>query len=139
MNSNQQTRNRAIWLAVALSFLTALIYLMMGMNILAVGDLTAAEGPPGIIYVAAGCYVVGGLLILLRWRWLWVAGAAMNALVMFAFLQFYMERPAVLFSPGGLASKAAQLLLEGLLIYLILTHRRAAAPQPLGGQLEMQS
>jgi hypothetical protein len=131
MNTNPQTRNRAIWLAVALSLLTALIYVMMDMNILAVGDLTAAERPSGIIYVAAGGYALGGLLILLRWRWLWAAGAVMNALVMFVFLQFYMERPAVLFSPGGLASKAAQLLLEGLLIYLILTHRRAAAPQPV--------
>ena len=43
----------------------------------------------------------------------------MNESISF-FVMAYQKRPAVMFSPGGLASKAAQLLLEASLIYLII-------------------
>ena len=109
-----------VWLAVGLAVVTAVIYIMMGWDWLGVGDLTAEEGPPGIIYVAAGSYLVGGLLILLRRRWLWVMGAVINALVILFFFSMYQERPAVLLSLGGIVSKAAQILLEVGLIYLIV-------------------
>lgn len=110
-----------IWLVMGAAVLTAVVYLMMGWDILGAGDLTAAEGPPGIIYVAAGSYLVGGLLILLRRRWLWIMGAVINALVILFFFSLYAERPSVLLSPGGLFSKAAQILLEVGLIYLIVS------------------
>jgi hypothetical protein len=110
-----------VGLVVGLAAITAVIYLMMGWDWLGVGDLTAEEGPSGIIYVAAGSYLVGGLLILLRRRWLWVMGAVINALVILFFFSMYQERPAVLLSPGGIVSKAAQILLEVGLIYLIVT------------------
>jgi hypothetical protein len=67
-------------------------------------------------------------LILARRRWLWIVGAVINALVILFFINLYQDRPEVLFSPGGLVSKAAQLSLEVVLIYLIVadwlrTHR----------------
>jgi hypothetical protein len=40
------------------------------------------------------------------------------------FFQMYQGRPAVVFSPGGLISKAAQILLEISLIYLIISDWR---------------
>jgi hypothetical protein len=113
-------RFRVMWLAVALAMLASCAYVLIGFHILAVGDLQTADRPDTIIYVAAGSYLLGGLLILLRRRWLWIIGATINALVMLVFFSAYLERPAVLFSPGGLISKAAQLLLEAGLIYLIL-------------------
>jgi hypothetical protein len=118
-----QHRNElpVIWLVVGLAVLTAVIYIMMDFNWLAVGDLGLDERPSGIIYVAAGSYLVGGLLILLRRRWLWVMGAVINALVILFFFSAYQERPAVLLSPDGIISKAAQILLEVGLIYLIVT------------------
>ena len=119
-------RIRVIGLAVALALIAAASYVLIGFKILAVGDLQTAEAPATIIYVAAGCYLLGGLLILLHRRWLWIAGAGINALVMLAFVNLYLNRPAVLFSPGGLVSKAAQLLLEVALLYLILTEGRRA-------------
>jgi hypothetical protein len=61
----------------------------------------------------------------LRRRRLWIIGAAINALVMLAFFSAYLQRPTVLLSPGGLLSKTAQLLLELVLIYLIITDWRA--------------
>jgi hypothetical protein len=120
VQSTQTSYIRMMWLAVALAVSVALAYVMIASGVLAVGDLRPAEDGGAIVYVAAGSYLLGGLLILTRRRWLWIIGAMVNALVILFFVQMYLERPAVLFSPGGLASKAAQLLLEAVLIYLIV-------------------
>lgn len=121
-----RTRTRITWLAVGLALLAALAYTMIQVKILSVGDLQPTEGPDAIVYVCAGSYLLGGLLILLRWRWLWITGAVINALVMLFFFSAYASRPSVMFSPGGLATKAAQLLLEVALLYLIITRSSQA-------------
>jgi hypothetical protein len=110
-----------LWLAVVLALTTALTYMLMAWDVLGVGDLQPGEEGGVIVYVAAAAYLIGGLLILVRRRWLWITGAVVNALVMLFFFMLYQDRPAVLLSPGGLASKAAQLALEAVLIYLIVT------------------
>ncbi|KPV54465.1 hypothetical protein SE17_03620 [Kouleothrix aurantiaca] len=124
----QQTdsRPRLIWLSVVLALLVAEAYTLIGLNILGVGDLPSAERPAAVVYAAAGCYLLGGLLILLRRRWLWVAGLLINTLVMWIFFRAYAARPAVLFSSGGLITKAAQIMLELSLIALIIADRRSA-------------
>ena len=126
-------RVRVLRLSVALAAIAVASYVLIGQHVLAVGDLQTAEQPGTIIYVAAGSYLLGGLLILLRRRWLWMIGAAINALVMLFFVTAYLDRPAVLFSPGGLVSKAAQLLLEVGLIYLIITDCRRTRQRPEKG------
>lgn len=113
-----------MWTAVGLALLTALSYLLMQFNVLGVGDLQVDEKPVGIIYVAAGCYLLGGLLILLRNRWLLLFGAFINAMVILFFFNMYQNRPAVMFSPGGLVSKVAQILLEVALIYVLAVNWR---------------
>lgn len=120
MNTVSSTNNaRVLWLAVALALTASLAYVLMALNVLGVGGLQMDERPAGIIYFAAGCYFLGGLLILLRNRWLLLFGAFMNAMVILFFLNLYQDRPAVLFSPGGLVSKTDQILLEIVLIYFI--------------------
>lgn len=120
MNTVKSTTNtRIMWTAVALALVTALSYILMQFNVLGVGDLQMGEKPAGIIYVAAGCYLLGGLLILLRNRWLLLFGAFINAMVILFFFNMYQDRPAVMFSAGGLVSKIAQILLEVALIYVI--------------------
>lgn len=122
MNATQSTNNnsiRVIWIAVGLAIFTALAYVLIAFNILGVGDLQMDEKPATIIYVAAGCYVLGGLLIFLRNRWLLLFGVFINAMVILFFFKLYQGRPAVIFSPGGLVSKIAQILLEATLIYII--------------------
>jgi hypothetical protein len=114
-------RVRVMWLAVMLALFTALSYLLIQLGVLGVGDLQPTEGPAAIVYVAAGGYLLGGLLILVRRRWLWIVGAVINALVILFFFTAYQHRPAVMFSPGGLVTKVAQLLLEASLLYLIIT------------------
>ena len=116
------TRDRVLWADVGLAGAAALAYLLIGAQVLAVGDLQPADAPPAIIYVCSGCYLLGGLLILLQRRALWIAGAVINAVVVLIFFSAYAARPTVLFSPGGLLTKAAQLLLEMGLLYLIVTY-----------------
>jgi hypothetical protein len=116
----------SLWIAVGLALVTALSYLLMQFNILGVGDLDVSEKPAGIIYVAAGCYLLGGLLILLRNRWLLLFGTFINAMVILFFFNLYYDRPALMFSPGGLVSKIAQTLLEVTLIYVMVVNWRKA-------------
>jgi hypothetical protein len=121
VHSTKLTRLRVIWLAVALAVVTALAYMMIVWDLLGVGDLEMAPDGDVIVYAAAGCYLVGGLLVPLRRRWLWIVGAVINALVMLFFFNMYQNRPAVMFSPGGIATKIPQLLLEAVLIFLIVS------------------
>lgn len=123
MNAIQRTNAnhvRVVWTAVALALFTALAYVLMALNVLGVGDLRMDERPATIIYIAAGCYVLGGLLILLRNRWLLLFGAFINAMIILFFFNLYQDRPEVMFSTGGLVSKIAQILLEAALIYVIV-------------------
>ena len=123
MNATQPTSGndvRVLWTAVGLALFTALAYVLIALNVLGVGNLRMDERPATIIYVAAGCYLLGGLLILLRNRWLLLFGAFINAMVILFFFNTYQDRPAVMFSPGGLLSKIAQILLEAALIYVIV-------------------
>lgn len=113
-------QRRVLWAAVRLAVFTAIAYVLMAWNVLGVGDLQMDEKPAGIIYFAAGCYLVGGLLILLRNRWLLLLGAFMNAMVILFFFSLYQNRPAVILSPGGLVSKASQILLEIALVAVIV-------------------
>jgi hypothetical protein len=112
-------RVRSLWTAVGLALFTALSYVLIASRILGVGDLQVEQDGGVIIYVAAGCYLLGGLLILLRNRWLLLFGAFINAMVILFFFNMYQGRPAIMFSPGGLVSKIAQILLEVVLIYVI--------------------
>jgi hypothetical protein len=116
----QPARTDFLWFAVALAIVAAAAYSLIGLGVLSIGDLPPADAPDSIIYVAAGSYLIGGLLVLVCSRWLWTVGAVINLLVILFFFQAYENRPAVLFSPGGLATKAAQVLLEVVLIALII-------------------
>ena len=120
LQGSNPTHTRILWTAIALALTASLSYVLMGLNILGVGDLQMDEKPAVIIYVAAGCYLLGGLLILLRNRWLLLFGAFINAMVILFFFNMYQNRPAVMISPGGLVSKIAQILLEAALFYVIV-------------------
>ena len=79
MKTFQTSVNKNVTLAaVALAILTAIAYVLIASNVLGVGDPQVAQDGGMIIYVAAGCYLVGGLLILLRNRWLLLFGAFIN-------------------------------------------------------------
>jgi hypothetical protein len=127
LHSTHPNHVRVMGLAVGLALVTALAYILMALNVLGAGDLQMDEKPAVIIYVAAGCYLLGGLLILLRWRWLLIFGAGINALVILFFFNLYKDRPGVILSPGGFVSKIAQILLEVALIYVIAVNWRRSS------------
>ena len=90
----QEDRQRqgVMWLAVGLSLLAAISYLLIERQLLAVGDLQTADRPATIVLVAAACYALGGLLILVRRAWLWMVGAGVNLLVILFFVLAYLVR-----------------------------------------------
>jgi hypothetical protein len=107
---------------VGLALFTALTYLLIASNVLGVGDPQVARDGGLIIYVAAGCYLIGGLLILLRNRWLLIFGMFINFMVILFFFSMYQSRPEVMFSPGGIVSKLAEILLEISLLFVLVTN-----------------
>ncbi len=121
------------WSAVGLALVAAMAYVLIANHALAVGDLKLASDGDMIMYVAAAGYLSGGMLILAGRRWLWIIGALINPLVILFFFRLYASRPGVIFSPGGLITKLAQLLLEVALIYLICRRRqsRVIASSPI--------
>lgn len=122
MNMLQTNSSRFTWLALGLALFTALTYILIAFNVLGVGDPQVARDGGSIIYVAAGCYLLGGLLILLRNRWLLIFGAFINFMVILFFFSMYQTRPEVMLSPGGLISKLAQILLEIVLLLVLVTN-----------------
>lgn len=117
----------AMWLGLALALAAALGYILIAQGLLGVGDLQTDDAPVAIVYIAAAGYLIGGLLILLHRRGLWITGLIINSLVMWVFFNAYLARPAVMFSPGGVATKAAQILLEVALIAMIVMDWRGTS------------
>jgi hypothetical protein len=68
-----------LWLGLGLASLTAISYVLIDVGVLAVGD---AQGPSLIPFIAAGCYMIGGLLIPARRAGLWLAGVIVNAMIL---------------------------------------------------------
>jgi hypothetical protein len=93
-------------------------------GIITVPTLESKEWQRTLIYVAAGCYVLGGLLILAQKRWLWIIGLVMNTLVMAFFFIMYRNNPAVMLSLPGLGTKIPQIILDVGLVYLIATYHK---------------
>lgn len=111
-----------------LAFIAAVVYALVGTNVVSIPRLGAEQAPIAIFYVAAGCYAVGGLLILWRRRWLWMVGLAANTFVIAIFFLAYRQEPRMMLSTAGLATKMAQVLLEAGLIYLVAAGRSRTRP-----------
>jgi hypothetical protein len=60
---------------VVLAFIVAVLYVLLAAGIISVPTLGSKDWQRTLIYVAAGCYVLGGLLILVKKRWLWIVTA----------------------------------------------------------------
>ena len=120
MNTTMKTTTIA---CAVLAFIAAAVYALVGTNVISIPRLGASEAPVAIFYIAAGCYLVGGLLVLWRRRWLWTVGLAANTWVISIFFLAYHHKPEMMVSAAGLATKIAQVLLEVGLIYLVAAGR----------------
>jgi len=108
----------------ALALIAGLFYFLMGTNLLTIPSLNPEDAPPVIAFIAGTCYTAGGLLILLKKRWLWITGIILNSLVIAIFFLMYSQRPAILLSTGGLGTKISQILLEAGLLFLVVSFRK---------------
>lgn len=106
---------------MVLAFIAAVFYILLASRIITV-PLADQGKYQAIIYVAGGCYILGGMLILAKRRWLWIVGLVMNTLVMAFFFIRYINNPAVILSLPGLGTKIPQIILEVGLVYLIATY-----------------
>jgi len=104
---------------LVMALISALTYVFLILGILKVGDMGTDEVPAYFYIVPAG-YAIGGLLILLKKRWLWIIGAILNSIPIVVFYTAYAGRPDIMLSAAGLITKIAQVLLEIGLIYLIV-------------------
>jgi len=111
-------------LCFVMAVIAAIFYFLTGAGIITVPSLSTESGPPAIVYIAGGCYVLGGLLIFTGKRWLWITGLVINTLVVGFFYIMYIQKPDIMLSLPGLGTKIAQILLEAGLIYLIVTYKR---------------
>jgi hypothetical protein len=107
-----------------LAFIAAVFYVLLGAGIITAGSLTGTSVTRTFIYVAGGCYILGGLLILAKKRWLWIVGLVMNTLIMVIFFVMYRNNPAVMLSLPGLGTKIPQIILDVGLVYIIATYRK---------------
>jgi len=122
--SANQAASKGVWLAFGLAMATAIAYVLIFTHVLSIGNYDWANAPAGIGYAALGGYLLGGLLILVRQRWLWVIGLLINSLVIFAFFSMHQAEPELILSAGGLVSKILQILLELVLIYIIFAYKK---------------
>ena len=123
-----KTTMKTMMIACAvLAFIAAVVYVLVGTGAVSLPKLGTEEAPIAIFYVAAGCYLVGGLLVLRRRRWLWTVGLAANTWVICIFFLAYHQKPEMMVSAAGLVTKIAQVLLEAGLIYLVVAGSRALA------------
>lgn len=113
-----------LYAAFGLALIAALVYFLTGLYILQPGPLLHENAPPGFYFIAGAGYIIGAFLILLRKSWLWIIGAIINALVIVIHFAIHFANPAILLSIPGLATKAAQILLEIGLIYLIVIYKQ---------------
>ena len=111
---------------MVLAFVTAVFYVLLAASIITVPSLASKDWQHVLIYVAGGCYILGGLMIMAKKRWLWIFGLVMNTLVMVFFFIMYRNNPAVIVSLPGLGTKIPQITLEAGLVYLIAAYHRPA-------------
>ncbi|MDP9469503.1 MAG: hypothetical protein M3Q71_02390 [Chloroflexota bacterium] len=110
------------WLAVTLSLVAAVVYLVIASPAVPVGY----KAPPTPVLVVAGlAYLVGAALIQLDDRRLLILGAVLNPLVLLAYTVAAIKGHAAV-DGLSLTSKAAQIGLEVVLLWLILQPSRPA-------------
>jgi len=110
---------------LVLALVSALTYVLLILGVLKAGEMMTPEGGvPAYFYIVPAGYVVGGLLILPKKRWLWMIGATINAIPIVVFYAAYAERLDIMLGAAGLIAKTSQILLEIGLIYLIVTFKK---------------
>ncbi len=109
---------------LAMALISALVYILMANGVMLPESLISNEPLPPYFYIIPAGYSIGGFLILLKRRWLWITGAVINGFGITMFYVAYADQVSVMVSAAGLITKIAQIIMEIGLIYLIVKYKR---------------
>jgi hypothetical protein len=121
---------KIIWICLIAALVAALGYFLMGAGVIRAGDpalvdaASSTDAPWGFDWIAGGFYVIAGLALLLRKRWVFIALSIINLIPIVVFYFMWAGRPDILWSAPGLITKIAQVLLEAGLVFLLVKSRR---------------
>jgi hypothetical protein len=121
---------KIVWICLIVALVAALGYFLMGAGVIQAGDpalndaANGGDAPWGFDWIAGGFYVIAGLALLLKKRWISIALAVINLIPIAVFYFMWEGRPDILWSAPGLITKIGQILLEIGLIYLLVKSRR---------------
>lgn len=124
-----QAQKNIYFAGAALAALTAVIYFLIGFNLVTVVELAPGEvsGQAFFGIPAALAYTLGAvLLIFFRRRLFWILGALLQVLVIAMYFTVAPDRTPS-FEVWGILIRIAQFLLLGVLVYLIFRPARPAA------------
>jgi hypothetical protein len=111
-----------VWGTFAMALAAALGYMLMNAGVIHPGNLQSdIELPMG--YILGFVYLVMGVLLLSRWRWIRIAEIVVIFITIIGFYTMYTDQPDVMWSAPGLITKIAQLLMLAGLIYLLVKTR----------------
>jgi hypothetical protein len=113
---------------VLMAIVAAVAYVLMGMGVLQAGNLTD-EAMPSFFYIIPAAYVMMGLGVFLRWRWIKVVDAVLVFFTIAVFYARYADQPDVMWSAPGLITKIAQVLMLAGLIYMLVKSKPIKAPE----------
>jgi hypothetical protein len=128
-SSGEAMEKRIIWICLIVALAAAIGYFLMGAGVIRAGDpnlVDAASGmdaPWGFDWIAGGFYVIAGLALLLRKRWMFIALAIINIIPLAVFYFMWADRPDIMWSAPGLITKIGQILLEIGLVFLLIKSR----------------
>jgi hypothetical protein len=108
------------WMAVALSGLVAFLYLLIGLNVVSLGNIT--EGEQRAFGLPAFVVFAGGAIVAVIWdkRWLWIVGAVGLVLIIAMYFNLAPERDPR-YEVWGILIRVVQLPLLAGLVYLAVT------------------
>jgi len=118
----------AAWGTFIMALIAAIAYILMGMGVLKAGNLTD-DAMPSFFYIIPTAYIIMGVCLFLRWRWVRIAEAVIVFFTIAVFYARYFDQPDVMWSAPGLITKLAQILMLAGLIYLLVKGKPVKATE----------
>jgi hypothetical protein len=128
MDRNARVTARLRYLAATTAGLTALLYVLIGLEVLPVGRPSDGSAPDLLAFglIVGGMFAVAAvLLFLVSRRVVWLVVGALQLLVIVGYFALAEVRDPP-FAPWGLAIKALQVVILGVVAYLAIRGTRLA-------------
>lgn len=116
----RRTQRRALrFVAAGLSVLTAVLYLLIGLNLVDLPGI--GSGDQAAFAIPAAIVFIGGAVVAMRYdkRWLWIIGAAGLTLIVLMYFNVSSERDPA-YEIWGILIRVVQIPLLVVLAYLAL-------------------